>query len=188
MIIAALMLMSTAFVFAENDKPNTIGFAIVPAKGSEVFKVVYKSEVASRVKLTIYNASHDVVFVETIFGVSGFIRPLNFSGLAAGEYTIELADASGKRVEKIFYQPKSSLKQVHVSKIANEAGKYLLAIANEGDETVTINILDENNDLVHTESKTIKGDFAQVYKLNSATSAYTFQVTDKAGNIKTIKF
>jgi hypothetical protein len=186
LIIAALVFVSTAFAFAGNDEPGSMGFAIVPVKGKEVFKVVYKSETAARVKLTVYNSADVVVFSENIQG-NGFIRPLNFAGLPSGEYTIEVADVTGKKIEKVYYEPKSNVKQVHVSKINNEPGKYLLAIANSGEQTVSINILNENSEVVYSETRVINGDFAQVYKLTKTSSAYKFQVTDEAGNVKTIR-
>ena len=187
LFIAALVVLSSAVSFAGKDEPKS-GFAVISVKGSEVFKVIYKNEVTGKVKLNIYNASGSVIFSETQYGSDGFIRPLNFTGLASGEYTIELIDASGKKIEKVFYEPKSNIKQVHISKLSNEAGKFLLAIANTGKESINVSIYDNDNNLVHTESRIISGDFAQVYKLSNASLSYTFQVTDKSGNIKTIKF
>jgi hypothetical protein len=188
LFIAVLVVISSATAFAGKDEPRKTGLAIVPVKGNEVFKVVYKGENIGRVKLNVYGSTGSIVFSETIYGVNGFIRPLNFSGLSAGEYTIELIDDSGKRTEKVLYQPKSNITYIHVSKISAEEGKYLVAIANTGNEVVNLNIFDGNNNLVHTESRSISGDFAQVYKLENASSSYTFELTDKTGHTKAIKF
>ena len=166
MIIAALLMISTAVAFAGKDKPNNNGVAIVPVKGRQVFKVIYKSEATAKVKLTVKNESGVVVFYESHAESSGFIRPLNFAGLPSGEYTVEINDGNGKKIEKISYQPKGSIKQVHVSKLSGDAGKYLLAIANNGEQSVAINILDSENKVVYTENRTINGDFAQVFKLD----------------------
>ena len=185
LIIAMLAVFTAGVAFGE-DEPRT-GFAVVSVKGSSVYKVIYKSENAGKVKLNIYDASGSVIFTETIYGANGFMVPLNFAGLTAGEYTIELLGAAGKKTERVAYQPHANLKRIHVSKLANEESKYLLAVASTGIDILYIRILDRDNNLVHSEVKEINGDFAQVYKL-AAPSAYTFEVTDKSGNTKSIKF
>jgi hypothetical protein len=187
LIIAALAAFSSTIALAGNDGPNT-GLVIVPAKGSEVYKLIYKGETAGKVKVNIYNNAGSLIFQETIYGLNGFIRPLNFEGLSSGDYTVEVVDANGKKIEKISYAPKGNFKQVHISRISKEDNKYIVAVANNGTELITINIFDEKNNLVHAETKTISGDFAQVYKLANTSSSYTFKVWDKAGNTKTIVF
>src|SRR4051812_22110754 len=99
LVIAALVLVSNALL-ANNDEPRNL--AVVPVKGSDVFKVIYKNENASRVKLNVYNENGVVVFSETSV-TDGFIRPLNFSGLAQGEYSVEITEGTTKSVEKITY-------------------------------------------------------------------------------------
>ena len=106
--VAALIVMAGAVTAVGKDEPRNAGLAVVPVKGSEVFRVIYKGESASKVKLNIYNSSSQVIFSETVNSTGGFIRPLNFSGLQFGEYTIELTDASGKKSEKVNYQPAKS--------------------------------------------------------------------------------
>src|SRR6478609_6234017 len=108
LFIAALVVFSAAVSAIGKEEPSKAGLAVVPVKGKEVFKVIYKGENAGKVKLNIYNSTGEVVFTETLASVEGFIRPLNFSGLQSGDYTVELIDASGKRVEKISYAPKVS--------------------------------------------------------------------------------
>jgi hypothetical protein len=107
LFIAALVVFSSAVAFAGKDEPRKTGLAIVPVK-NEVFKVIFKSESTGRIKLNIYNENGTVVFTDTVYGVDGFIRPLNFSGMRSGNYTIELVDASGKKAEKVSYQPKAN--------------------------------------------------------------------------------
>src|SRR6188768_3753575 len=104
LFIAALVVVSASVAaFGKEEPTSNKGMAVVPVKGSEVFKVIYKGEAAGRVKLNVYNTESKLVFSETISGTDGFIRPLNFSGLTAGEYTIELVDALGKKSEKVSY-------------------------------------------------------------------------------------
>jgi hypothetical protein len=189
LFFAALVLMSSVALAAGKDEPRKTGMAIVPVKGSEVFKVIYKGESTGKVKLNIYNAEDKVIMAEVFNGVDGFICPLNFTGLQHGEYTIELIDAAGKKVEKIVYGTKKANRFVHVSRISNQEGKYLLSVVNtDGNEPINVKIFDAKNNLIHSETKQVKGDFALVYKLNSVSTAYTFEVSDNSGNLRTIRF
>ncbi|MBL0740116.1 hypothetical protein [Chryseolinea lacunae] len=185
--LAALIVISAAVAAVGKDEPRSAGVAIVPVKGSEVFKLIYKSETASKVKLSIYDASAKVIFSETLSNVDGFIRPLNFSGLPFGEYTVEIADAAGKKIEKISFQPAKTTGAIHVSKLANEEGKFLLAVSKGASSQINVKIYDEANNLVHSETREVAADFAQLYTIKTVGS-YTFEVSDNAGNTKTVRF
>lgn len=186
--LAALIAIAAVVTAVGKDEPGSQGLAVVPVKGSEVFKIIYKGESSSKVKLNIYNSSSEIVFSETMNGVNGFIRPLNFTGLQFGEYTVELTDASGKKVEKINYQPAKSESNVHVSKLVNEEGKFLVSVAKASSETITVKIFDDANNLLHMNTKQVAGDFAQLYTLKDFAGAVTFEVSDNTGSIKTVRF
>ena len=98
--IAALMVIAASVTAVGKDEPRSQGLAVVPVKGSEVFKVIYRGESSSKVKLNVYNSSSEIVFSETMNGVDGFIRPLNFTGLQFGEYTVEVTDAQERRLKR----------------------------------------------------------------------------------------
>ena len=185
--LAALMVIAVAATAVGKDEPRQ-GLAVIPVKGSEVFKVIYKGESSSKVKLNVYNSASEIVFSETMNGVDGFIRPLNFTGLQFGEYTIELTDASGKKVEKINYQPARSASSVHISRVANVEGQFLLSVAKKTSENITVRIYDESNNLIHIQSKAVAGDFAQLFTLKDISGGVTFEVFDDAGSVKTVAF
>lgn len=187
LFLTALVLMS-AVAFAGKDDPRNTGMAVVPVKGSEIFKLVYKGQTAGKVKLNIYDSQSQRILSQNFNGIGGFICPLNFSALKPGEYTIEVIDAAGKQVEKIVYEKANKLKYIHISKINNADGKYLLSVSNKSEGPINVKIFDAKNNLIFAETKDIKGDFAQVYKLANLSNAYTFQVSDDAGNVKTVEF
>lgn len=185
-LFLAVLVMVSNLVFAGNDKPAAM--AVLAVKGSEVFKVIYKSATSGKVKLNIHDSTGKVIFAETFSGVDGFICPINFKGMAAGEYTIELIDRTGRNVEKISYQPSADRNYIHVSKLLKEGNKFLLSVPNMGSTLIKVNIFDGNNNLIHTESKKIEGNFAQVYKIHNYTGSYTFVVSDNLGNNKSVSF
>ena len=185
LFIAAFVMISAVVSAVGKDEPTSkAGLAIVPVKGTEVFKVIYKSETAGRVKINLYNSSNEVVYSESLSSVDGFIRPLNFKGLAFGEYTFEVIDAAGKRTEKIVYTTAKSV--IRVARL-NEDGKFLLAIANPVSNELTVKIYNAANELIHSETKVINGDYAQVYKVTNI-SAVTFEVSDNAGNTQIVRY
>jgi hypothetical protein len=197
LFFAALMIVSAVVSAAGKDEPRKTGIAIVPVKGSEIYKLVYKGDAVGRVKLNVYDQNANLILSQT-FTTSGFICPLNFKGLEAGIYTIELIDGSGKRTEKITLgspvktvatETKEVSKQIHVSKLKNE-NRFLLSVMNSptGSEKINVNIYDAENNLVFSESKKVEGNFAQVYNIKASSSSYTFVVSDKSGKIKTVRF
>ncbi len=186
--VAALMITAAAFSAVGKDGPGAAGMAVVPVKGS-VFKVVYKGESASRVKLKVYDASSRIVFSETIATADGFIRPLNFSELEFGEYTVEVTDAAGSQVEKISYKPAKKAKAavVHVGRLDKANDKFIVSVAHDGHDLVTVRIYDGDHNLVHTSAAEVDGDYAQLFRVQQVTGI-TFEVSNSAGTLKTVKF
>jgi hypothetical protein len=177
-VLAALLLVSASGAFATAD-PSNAALAVVSSKGSEVVKVIYRGS-NGKVKLNIYDASSTLVFSESRNVQQGFILPLNFAGLTAGTYTVELVDATGVKSEKVNYQPaKAAVANVHVAKLAQE-GKYLLSVAN-ANETVTIRVFDANGNLLHTSDKQSAGSFAQIFNIQNVDGGCTFEVVNAAG-------
>jgi len=188
LFIAAIVMFSTTAVTFGKEESGKAGLAVVPVKGTETFKVIYKGETAGKVKLSVLNNAGVVLFTETINSQKGFIRPINFNGLPFGEYVLEIVDAAGRKVEKVNYIPQvSSIKNVHFSKLKDNDGKYLLSVVNEGSETINVKIYNDSDDLVHEETKQINGNFAQLYSIKNLNSGFTFQVTDTTGKVSKVK-
>lgn len=185
MSVVALLAMSVA-VFG-NDEPKTAGVVVVPVKGAEVFKVIYKNQTSNKVKVNLYNVDSQIVYSESFSNTQGFILPLNFSKLVYGTYKLELIDANGKSLEEIVYQPAAKVENIRVSRLVNTEGKFLVSVMSPK-EQVTVKIFDSANNLLHDEVKSVEGNFAQVYKIQHLTGACTFEISDAAGHVKTVRF
>jgi hypothetical protein len=181
-VVAAFALISSVALANEPGNPRVV---VISQKQSGTFKVIYEGEKTGNVQMNISNAAGKVIFSETIKGVDGFIRPVNFMGMEPGEYSIEVIDAKGKQIQKVTYVNENVVKNVHVAKIADE-GKYLLAVANQDAEQINVKIFDGTNQLVHNENLTVSGNLGLVYNLKNVTGTPTFEVTDKTGNVRTI--
>lgn len=161
---------------------------ILSQKDSGIFKVIYEGAKAGRVNLKISNQAGVIVFNESVAGVDGFVRPVNFNGMTPGEYTIEVSDASGKQSHKVNYGVKqASANMIHIAKIAG-GNKYLLAFAKGSEEKFNVRIFDGSSNLVHDQNLLVSGNFGLVYNLNDVAGIPTFEVTDKSGNTKVIKY
>ncbi|MBL7878188.1 MAG: hypothetical protein JNL53_21150 [Cyclobacteriaceae bacterium] len=177
-----MSIVSVAALAADPVGPKVV---VINQKESGIYKVIYAGEKAGRVTLKIYDQKGSVLFSESLSNVDGFIRPVNFKAMAAGEYTIEVTDASGKQVQKVNYALENQINSVHVAKISGE-DKYLLAVANNNSEEINVRIFDGNNNLVHNENLVVNGNLGLVYNLKNVNGTPTFQITNEMGT-KVIK-
>ena len=180
-----LIMMSVMASAHSEDGPE---MTILAVKSSEVIKVIYKGSTSPRVKLNIFDSQGNVIHSTSLAAKNGFICPLNFKGLPSGSYTIEVIDDQGSRQETVNYVAVHDRKSVHVSKLLKEPGKFLFTVANAQDELVTVRIYDQHDRLLYSESKTLKGDFAQVYRMPAGFDRCTFEISDTAGNEKSFVF
>ncbi len=185
LLLAALFIMSAVATFA-TDEPKPAGLAVVPVKGAEVFRVLYSNETQNKVKVNLYNEKEEVIYSVSINNTNGFILPLNFANLGYGDYKLEVIDAAGKKVESISYQPVKPVSNIWVAKLQNETGKFIVAVPTA--EKVNVKIFDNYNNLLHDETRSVDGSFAQVYNVKNLSGACTFVVTDAKGVAKTVRF
>lgn len=186
-VLAAFLLMTAVATFG-SDEPKKAGLAVVPMRGNELVKVIYKSETAGKVQVKIYNAENAVIYSAGFNDTKGFILPLNLSKVGYGEYTFEITDANGKRTETHVYAPAAPVDNIRISRLGSADGKFLVSVASAKQEKVTVRIFDSYNNLLHNEVKSVSGDFAQVYTVKNLTGACTFEVSDSAGFVKTVRF
>lgn len=185
LILAALVVLASTMAFANG--PGDPRVAVINQKNPDIFKVIYEGEKKGNVRMTIFNQNDQIVFSETTRNMASFSRKLNFGGMPYGEYTIKIADGSGNQSKKIVYANVSSVKDVQVSK-TDEEGKYLLAVSNDGAEQINVRIFDGADNLVHNEDVTINGNLKVVYNLKKVAGVPSFEVTDRTGNVRTVKY
>jgi hypothetical protein len=179
--ITALLIFGAVMSSVASD-----GLAVIPVKGTDTYKVVYKGE--AKVKLNIYNNDAQLIHSENV-NQNGFILPLNLSKLAAGKYTVELVGANGKMVETINHKIVTpAINYIHISKLIKEDGKFLVSVTNEQKVLKEINVKIYGRDgLLYNETKSASGDFAQVYAVK-VPGELTFEISDANGNVKTVRF
>lgn len=187
-LIAALLVIGATVSTLANKPGDEYGLAAFAVKESATYKVVYEGENTERVRLSVYNNKSERIFSHSTVS-KGFIQPLNFEGLGAGEYTVEILAGKTRQTVKINHAPRlipSSF--VHITKL-NDEGKYLVSVAKQKseDENITLNIYQDNR-LIYNESNKIADDFAKVYAVKPTSNNITIAVTDKNGKVTTASF
>jgi hypothetical protein len=184
LMVSALLVALITGVAAAAD-PVGPKVVIINQKETGIFKVIYEGAQIGKVNLRIADQSGVILFKETISNVDGFIRPVNLKSLEAGEYTIEVSDSFGKFTQKVSNTVARTESVFHLAKITGE-NRYLLSVA-KGDE-INVKIFDGQNNMVHNESLTVKGNLGLVYNLKDVTGVPTFEVRDNTGNVRVIRF
>lgn len=181
------VLVST-LVFANETvepKESVSAVAVTNCSGSSVVKVFYKAEQAGTVKVSIFSQDNSLVFTETMKRVSGFLRPYNFSGLSAGEYTIQIEDSNGKKTETVDYTAGKIEKLISIVKLAEE-GKYLLSVNSKASDMINVSIYNGANQLIHSQEKKIDLNFAEVLNIKDI-NQFTIEVSDSNGVLKSVR-
>ena len=75
--LVAFLLMTVVATFG-SDEPKKAGVAVLPVKGEEVFKVIYKSETAGKVKVNLYNAKSEIIYLRGIWQHPGIYSSFEF--------------------------------------------------------------------------------------------------------------
>jgi hypothetical protein len=186
-IFVVLIAISSAVSARRMDKPEEATSMAVTKSGSLV-KLFYKGAKDCNVRVIISNAKNQVVFEETIKHVDGFMRPYNFSNLEEGDYTVELIDHTGKKVETIAYRNRKVEQLANLIRISREEDKYLLTVPNKGENIFDVSIYDSFGALLYSHSEKADGDFAKVYNLSKISKKFVFVITDKSGSSKQIEY
>ncbi len=189
----SLVLFSTVMFANGTDdgkNPSAAGSsgAAVIRKDANTFRLIYKSEKESNVRVSIYNDKDQLVYSEKVNNTDGFTRPYNFENLGEGDYTIAVEDGSKKQVEKVSYRAPKVTKTLNVLKMSSQEGKFVVMAAGQGEETITVSIYDGEHNLVHRSLEATDGNFSKLYNLKSVKGHLTFEISNENGEVKTVAY
>ncbi len=180
--------LATSMTFAgdkKDDSKSASGMAVVHSNFSS-YKLIYKSEEVTDIKVKIFNSNNEEIFSEVIKKSSGFARPYNFDNLPEGVYTIRIDNGSNWLTETIDYRPSQIDKNAHV--VSLKDGKYLLSLVgqNESPEKFEVDIFNDKGERLHSETISVSGNFAQLFNLKDMNGPFSFEITGKNGGSKTV--
>lgn len=185
--IFLLLTVISSGVFARSvDSPSTT-MGVVVVKEGAVFKLYYKGEEPMNVKVSIQNASGELIFKEMLKNSDGFVRPYNFSTLPEGDYTIKISNKNWERLESVTYQKDKIEELAHVVKISGSK-KYILTVPNKVSGEIAVKIFDEADNILYSQKESIDSDFARVYNLEKYTGSFVFQITDVSGVTRSLHY
>lgn len=178
-----LVLIAIGHMNAKGIEPNSpLGTSII--KKGALVKLFYRGEHSGKVKVTIYDQNGTVVFKEVVENHEHFMRPYNFSSLPSGEYTIEIADEKGTRIEKVVHGVSKKKRPANLWRLNPDSNKYMLSVPRNGSDELVVKIYDERNTVIYQETTRMSGDFAKVYDLSQVKGAHTFEITDNNGGVR----
>jgi hypothetical protein len=169
------------------DNPAASNRMAVLRSGS-TFKVFYKGGSVNKVTVNIYDELGVKVFSDYVGKLDNFVRPYNFSELSEGQYTIELVDNDGKQIESVEYRSGKIEKLANLIKVANEDSKYLLVVPSQVKDVISVKITDNAGIVVYEGLEEVEGDFAKIYDLKLLSKNFTFEITDKKGAVKILRY
>ena len=178
-----LVVIAIGHMNAKGIEPNSpLGTSII--KKGALVKLFYRGEHSGKVKVTIYDENGTVVFKEVVENHEHFMRPYNFSSLPSGEYTIQIADENGTRIEKVEHGVSKKKRPANLWRLNPDSNKYMLSVPCNGSDELVVKIYDERNTVIYQETARMSGDFAKVYDLSQVKGAHTFEITDNNGGVR----
>jgi hypothetical protein len=179
LLLAGVLVCALAFAGGRDESPKASSGMAVVRKGISSYKLIYKSEQASDVKVKIYNEKNVLVFSETIRNSNGFIRPYDFWKLGEGEYTIKLDNGTGWLMEKVKYESGQQELLAHLTKLND--GRILLSVPGYGEDRLSINVLNSLGETIHHYENKVSGDFAEVFNVSHVSGPVSFEITNQRG-------
>jgi hypothetical protein len=178
LLLAGVLFGSFAIAGGPDEPKAKSGIAVMKANVN-LYKLIYKGDLAADVKVEILNDRNEVIFKETIRKTEGFIRPYNFSDLETGEYTIKVDNGSNWLTEKVAFGTARPDNLTHL--VALEDNKYLLTVPGQGSDDLTVRIFDQQGKPVYDATSAVQGNFAKVYNLGKMQGPFSFEVSGKGG-------
>jgi hypothetical protein len=184
--ILLVLVTVTGSVMATEVNPNaSTGMAVMKIQNG--FKLFYKGTKVQNVTVSIINEEGRVVFTQKIKNIDSFARRYNLNSLPFGEYTIELASAEGKLLEKVKYTNTvvaPSVGKMNLISLTNAPSKYVLTVPNTGTTDISVKIFSADNKLMFEGTEQITGNYAKLFDLQAVGSNFRMEVTDRSGKVQ----
>ena len=174
MIVMMCPLLVTANVKdGKNKKEVEVAKYTINYDGSS-FILVYKTFTERPVNIFIYNEKSQLIYTDHIKGAGIVSRPYNFKEMKAGNYTFKIVESNRVVTHHVNYSP--VVKPVSKINVENNDGKYKLSVIGSIEKPVKVNIYNEQNNLIFSESIKEQTSFSKIYNLGNTTHC-SFEVS-----------
>ena len=181
MAVLLTVISTVAFAFTgTTELSETSKFQVVENSDSR-YDLYYVSESIDNVVVRILDQNGKLINSDKLSDVRAFKRTYNLIGLPTGNYKIEVKNAEGKASQAIFHNPVTAT-NLHtiVGQLPNVNKFKVLVGPNDHNKKITVQIVDENNNILIEESiKNAQNGFSKVFDLSRVESSYvTFKVNN----------
>lgn len=178
-LLTVISTVAFAFTSTTTKLSNTSKFQVVENTDSR-YDLYYVSENIDNVVVRILDNNGKLINTDKLSNVRAFKRTYNLKGLPAGNYNIEVKNGEGKASQAIFHNPAtaSSLHTI-VGQLPN-ANKFKIFVGpSQENDNVKVKILDDQGNVLNTETISAKEGFSKVYDLTNINSEFvTFELSN----------
>lgn len=184
--VAMMLVVATAFATGEEkDKDATKKVAIM-SNEPEHLKLVYLDEEQGQVKVSLKNASGEIIHKTTINNKAGFAQPYDMEQLPGGDYTFDVTIPDGTTLSETVTIVKPSNEPNFAANVlnVNDGKKFRLAVVNRDERALptSIKVYDQNGNTIHEEKVNDLYGFRKIYDLSSVeANQFTFEIKNASG-------
>ncbi len=189
MVLLTVLSTTTFATEVEKKKTSNSNIEVIHNQG-DLFKLVYHSTAKEDVTVKIVNQKGTVIYKEKIKNIEGFMRPYNFSNLAAGTYNFVVEDANGTMNDVVEFGAKTATNNapyIKLDQMKSQNDLYRLTVVNYQSAKVVVNIVDRNSKVLYHAVNQTDGNYSVLYNLKNATEATAIEVIVN-GKISILKF
>ncbi|MEQ8245674.1 hypothetical protein, partial [Fulvivirga sp.] len=152
----------------------------------EHLKLVYLDEEQGQVKVSLKNASGEIIHKTTINNKAGFSQPYDMELLPAGDYTFDVTIPDGTTLSETVTIVKPSNEPNFAANVlnVNDGKKFRLAVVNRDERALptSIKVYDQNGNTIHEEKVNDLYGFRKIYDLSSVeANQFTFEIKNASG-------
>ncbi|MEQ8475098.1 hypothetical protein [Fulvivirga sp.] len=184
--VAMMLVVATAFATGEEKDKNATKKVAIMSNEPEHLKLVYLDEEQGQVKVSLKNASGEIIHKTTINNKAGFSQPYDMELLPAGDYTFDVTIPDGTTLSETVTIVKPSNEPNFAANVlnVNDGKKFRLAVVNRDERALptSIKVYDQNGNTIHEEKVNDLYGFRKIYDLSSVeANQFTFEIKNASG-------
>ena len=180
--LLALLVTVTGTAFANGNEPdkkvNKADMIALYETSGDMYNLIYPFKEKGMVNIKITDEEGKVMGTDKVYNTRGFLRKYDMVGLADGIYQLEIKTGSEQIVKSFEVDDKNKF-----AVVSEEGNKYRLLVELDRKADLAVFILDEKNELIHTEKHTDTKGFTRSYTLNEVDiDKLTFKIESRGFN------
>lgn len=177
-----IVINATVFAYA-NDLEKEGNVLKVIQKTESLYNVVFQTRTKQQVSIQFIDEQENVLYSEAIRTSNGFIKPLNLSGLPAGNYMVRLFSSSDTLLQEITILTAAQMYGDMVKLKSVGQSQFTLAVDEKAGKTFSLYIKDAKGEILYQDDVGCKD--VKVYDLGKLVGdKVTFTLYDGQDKVK----